>query len=885
MIAQQNETIRSLLLEKYEPIAIVGIGLRFPGGSRTPEEFAEFLREGRSGIGPVPEDRWDVAGLAATGEDERGKIRMAGGGFLDEIDQFDAQFFNISPKEAHYVDPQQRLLLETAWEALENANIDPTPLRRGNGGVYIGASSVDYALEIEGLPYDQLDGHLASGITLFPLSGRLSYFLGWHGPSISVDTACASSLTALHVAVEGLRRRECDIALAGAVNCLHHPRVPVIFSHANMLAPDAQCKTFDDAADGYVRAEGCGVLVLKRFSDARRDGDEILALVRGTAVGQDGDSAGLTVPNGTAQEQVMRAALGAAMLQPADISYVEAHGTGTPLGDPIEMGAISDVFAASHTPEDPVVVGSVKTNLGHMEPVAGIVGVIKTVLQMRAGTIFPHLNFRRPSGRIPWQVSPVLVPTECRPWTVPTRRALVNSFGFAGTISVAVLEEAPARPAAPAPAPAVAGDPLQDPAHVFTVSAKTRRALRNQLERYRDFVTARPGLDLADLCYTSNVGRAHFGLRVAGAVADHGELLALLDRQLAQLDRGGVRAGDFRKTGFLFTGQGSQYPGMGAALYRQFPVFRQHVDECDRLFAAHLGRSVRDLLRGTDPAGEDVHQTAFTQPALFTLEYALAQLWLSWGVRPNVLIGHSIGEVAAAAFAGLFSLPDAVRLVAVRARLMQSVSAPGGMVAVPADVARVEPYLADHPELAIAAVNSPAQCVVSGARDALAEVVAALAAAGIAARPLAVSHAFHSPLMTEVFDDFRAAIADIAFREPVFTLVSNQTGEVARPATLAAPDYWVRHIGAPVRFADGMRTIARRGRHVFVEVGPSGALTSLARQCVPAEENRWVTSVHPKDPAGAHIRGALAQVYTAGVPVTWPGVHAGRPRRRITLPT
>ncbi|MFC0003925.1 type I polyketide synthase [Micromonospora siamensis] len=879
-VDRQQETIRALLREKYEPIAIVGIGLRFPGGSDTPDEFAAFLREGRSGIRPVPEDRWDTAGLSTDDPDAKGRIRMAGGGFLDRIDEFDAQFFNISPKEAPYVDPQQRMLLETAWEALEHANIDPTGLRRGNGGVYVGASSIDYALEMEALPYEQLSGHLAAGITLFPLSGRLSYFLGWHGPSMTVDTACASSLTALHVAVEGLRRQECDIALAGAVNALHHPRVPVIFTHANMLAPDGQCKTFDDAADGYVRAEGCGVLVLKRFSDARRDGDRILALIRGTAVGQDGDSAGLTVPNGTAQEMVMRAAITAAALRPADIQYVEAHGTGTPLGDPIELGAIADVFADSHTPQAPVVVGSVKTNLGHMEPVAGIVGVIKTVLQLRESTIFPHLNFHTPSGRIPWQSSPVTIPTECRPWVGEPKRGLVNSFGFAGTISAAVIEEAP-----PAAVPPSAPDAMATGPQVLTLSAKTRAALRGQVERHRRYAERHPGLCVADLCHTANTGRAHHPLRVAGVVHDHASLTALLDKQATTLDEQGARAGDLRKSVFLFAGQGSQYVGMGAALYDRFPVFRTHVDECDALFAAHLGRSIRDMMLGVHPEADEINLTLYTQPALFTLEYALAKLWLSLGVRPGAMIGHSIGEVVAAAVAGLFDLPDAVKLVAVRARLMQSVSAPGGMAAVAAAVDEVAPLLDGYPDLSLAAVNSPQQCVVSGGRASLDAVVAELTSRGLRVRELAVSHAFHSPLMTEVFDEFRAALADIEFREPTLTLISNLTGAVARPAELADPDYWVRHIGEAVNFQAGMETIGRRGRHVFIEIGPSAALISLARQCVDPDQHRWLRSLHPEDTDGRTLLTAVAQAYTAGLSLNWAGLHEGRAAHRIDLPT
>ncbi|MEH0424307.1 type I polyketide synthase [Streptomyces sp. B21-083] len=877
-----------------EPIALVGMGFRLPGGNESPEDFTEFLKAGGNGIRPVPEDRWDVAALSprpkeAEGspdaEPERGKVRTTGAGFLDRIDQFDAQFFNISPKEAAFVDPQQRLLLETAWQALEQANINPATLRHSNGGVYVGASSIDYALEMEGLPYEELDGHLAAGITLFPLSGRLSYFFGLRGPSLTVDTACASSLTATHLAVEGLRSGACDIALAGAVNCLHHPRIFVMFSHANMLAPDGRCKTFDEDADGYVRAEGCGVLVLKRLSDAQRDGDRILALIRGTAIGEDGESAGLTVPNGTAQESVIRAALRNGGLTPSDIQYVEAHGTGTPLGDPIEMGAISDVFADSHTAERPVTVGSVKTNIGHTEPVAGIAGVIKTVLQMREETIFPHVNFSKPSGRIPWANIPVTVPTENRPWTAEgARRAVVNSFGFAGSIAAAVLEEPPPALPVPEPAPGDTADPADEGGHVFTLSAKSRRSLALQIEHYQRHLADHPDLDLGDLCYTAHVGRSHFTHRIGGLVADHESLTALLARH-AGTTEAPSRRNSVRKTAFLFAGQGSQYPGMGASLYRQFPVFAARVDACDELFAAKTGRSVRELMFATgEPAAAELNQTLYAQPALFTLEYALAELWMSWGLRPNVLIGHSIGEVTAAAVAGLFSLEDATTLVAARARLMQSVSAPGGMAAVGAPVEDVAPLLEKFQDLAVAGVNSPEQTVISGGEESLREAVEAFTERGLRVKRLTVSHAFHSPLMEEVYDAFRAEIAGIEFHEPELTLISNVTGEVARFRDIATPDYWVRHIGAPVEFAKGMRTVERRGRHAMVEIGPSLGLSAPAKQCVTAQDHLWVASLHPKDTDGRTVRNAVAQLYTANFALSWTGFHTGRERRTVALP-
>ncbi|MFC4031591.1 SDR family NAD(P)-dependent oxidoreductase [Streptomyces polygonati] len=898
VIRLQRATIEGLEREKYEPIAIVGVGVRFPGDNNNLAQFEQFLRDSGDGIRPLPEDRFDLEAFAPFDEEDRGKIRTAGCGFIDGLDQFDAPFFNISPLEAQYVDPQQRLLLETAWESLENANINPASLRHGNGSVYIGASSIDYALELDSLPYEELDGHLASGITGFPMPGRLSYFFGMRGPSITTDAACASSLTALHMAVDGLRRGETDIALCGAVNSIHHPKILVMFSNGNMLAADGHCKTFDDSADGYARAEGCAMMVLKRQSDAERDGDTILALVRGTAIGQDGESAGLTVPNGTAQEAVIRASLANARLTPSDIQYVEAHGTGTPLGDPIEMGAITDVFTDSHTKENPIVVGSVKTNVGHMEPAAGMAGLLKTLLQLRSGTIFPHVGFKNPSGRIPWDSIPVKVPTENLPWEAPTRRAVINSFGFAGSIASVVLEQAPVRVPAPAEPEAPAADATADaadtadaatetPGHLFTLSAKSTKALRGQLERYRLFLDEHPEAGLADLCYTGNVARTHFtNQRIAGVVHDTEGLKRLLDGHLSDgEDATAHSTGSIRKTAFLFSGQGSQYAGMGKPLYRQYPEFRRQVDACDELFAPLLGLSIRAMMFGETEDAEEIHQTRYTQAALFTLEYALAKLWLSWGVRPSVMIGHSIGEVVAATVAGLFDLPDAIALVAARGRLMQSVTAPGGMSAVDAPADEVAPLLADYPDLAIAARNSPRQCVVSGGVESLAAVTKILVERGREVKPLPVSHAFHSPLMEEVFDDFRAALAQTAFHEPNLTVISNLTGKVAKFSEISDPEYWIRHIGEAVDFEAGMATVDRRGKHAFIEIGPSRALSALARQCVTPEDHVWVSSLRRNDDRGAVLSEAVAKLYTAGLPFSWDGFHAGRPGHLIDLPT
>ncbi|MGX7827315.1 type I polyketide synthase [Actinokineospora sp. 24-640] len=590
------------MVTSHESVAIVGIGLRLPGGARTPEEFAGFLRAGRDGVGAPPAERAD----AGTG------------GYLERIDEFDPAFFGMTPAEARYTDPTQRLLLETAWEALENAAIDPTARRGGNGGVYVGAGVSEYAMEIDRLREEDIDGALAAGITPFALSGRLSYFLDWRGPSMTVDTAGASSLTALHQAVVGLRRGECDIALCASANTLHNPRPSAILAAANVLSGQGRCRAFDDDADGYVRAEGAGAVVLKRLADAQRDGDRVLAVVRGSAVGQDGDGPGISVPNGAAQERVILAALADAGLAPADVTYVEAHGLGTPLGDPIELGAIADVFA-----DAPVTVASVKTNIGHLEPAAGLAGLVKTVLQLRDGQVYPHLNFQTPSARVPWDRYPITIPTETAPWTAPTRRAVVNSFGFGGTIAVAVLEQAPA-----------AAEPTADDGgHVFTLSAKNRRSLRAQVERFRAHLDE----DTADLCYTAAVGRAHFPLRVAGVVHDREQLAALLDAEPPD------GPDENAKVAFLFDDAHGAAPD-DSALRGRFSAYREAAAECGRAFAG----------RGGDHA------------ALFTTQYALARLWLSWGVKPGIMLGRGVGEIVAATISGLFTVQDAATLVAAR---------------------------------------------------------------------------------------------------------------------------------------------------------------------------------------------------------------------------
>jgi acyl transferase domain-containing protein len=872
VIREYSWRIAQLTAEKHEPIAIVGIGLRMPDGSATMDAFAEYLDSSRSAIAPVPADRWNA------GEFAEADVASANGGFLTGIDQFDTSFFNISPKEARCIDPQQRLALETSWEALENAAIDPAGLRRGNVGVYFGASGMDYAWEIGGLDVKDMEGYLAGGLLNAAVSGRVSYFLGTRGPCMSVDTACSSSLVALHLAVNALRGKECELALCGGVSVIHHPYSSMLLTDMQALAPDGRCKTFDESADGYGRAEGCAVVVLKRLSDAQRAGDTVLALVRGTAVRQDGESAGFTAPNGIAQEALMRAALANAMLEPGDIQYVEAHGTGTSLGDPIEMASIAEVFGPSHSRQDPLLVASLKTNIGHMEAAAGIGGVVKTVLQLRYGTMFPHLNLDKPSTRIAWDTWPVRVPTRSEPWQADVRRGLVNSFGFTGTIASAVLEQAPKA----VPQAAESGRA----GHVLTLSAKSVPALAAQLRRYQGISADRPEIDVADLCYTTNVGRAHFRHRVSAAVTGHEDLADRLEEMLDVVENGRLPKYANRKVGFLFSGLGQLSPGLGAGLYRRHPAFAEELDACDELLTPLVGRPVRSIVLGTcDPQdAEALNLARYGQPVQFAFEYALARLWMSWGVRPTAVAGHSMGEVVAGAVAGLFSLADAAKLITARARLMDSVRTPGCMVSVGAGADTVAPLLADFPDVAVAAINAPQQCVISGGRDSIAAVTAELTARDLDFALLPVSQASHSPLMTEVAAELREAIDGIQFTEPAITIVSTLSGQAARRSDFS-PGYWVRHIAEPVNFMGAMRALDQRGKHLFIEIGPASTLTPLGKRCVPPGKHVWLTSVRLSDQDGDAVLDALARAYAAGQPISWPAFHRGHNRRRVELPT
>src|SRR5579884_2585264 len=889
-LALQDTQARLDALErtKREPIAVIGLGLRFPGGANDPEAFWQLLRNGVDAIRDVPPERWDREAYYDPDPDAPGKMNIRCGGFLDGVDKFDAQFFGIAPREATSMDPQQRLLLEVAWEALEHAGQAPRELLGSQTGVFVAINSSDYAelqRQVGGLR--QLNAYHASGVARSIASGRLSYVFGLQGPSVSIDTACSSSLVAVHLACQSLRQGESNLALAGGVNLILAPDNTIMLSKFRMMAPGGRCRTFDAAGDGYVRSEGCAVVVLKRLSDALAAGDRILAVIRGSAANQDGASSGLTAPNGLSQEAVIRQALANSDVAPHEISYVETHGTGTELGDPIEVGALAAVFGAGRSAADPLMIGSVKTNLGHLEAVAGIAGLMKVVLSLQHGEIPPHLHLEHPNPHIPWDEIPVVVPTARTPWSPSTSRRLagVSSFGFSGTNVHVIVEEGPAAPARPAA--------RERPLHLLALSARSEAALGTLAARYAEHLAAQPEAAIADVCYTANAGRAHFAHRLAVTAADPTQLR----ERLAAACRGEmgpwarqatVRGVDPPKAAFLFTGQGSQYAGMGQALYATQPTFRAALDRCAALLEGALDRPLLDLLYPADPSAGALLQTnlAYAQPAQFAVQYALAALWQAWGVEPTWLVGHSVGEYAAACVAGVFGLADALRLVAARGRLLQQLPGSGEMAVLFAPAGRVAAALAPSAgRAAIAALNSPDSVVVSGEAAAVRGVIAALGLGEEEWRRLPIPAASHSPLVEPILEEFERVAGTITYRPPQRAVVSTLTGRLAGAGDLTTPAYWRRHLREAVRFAPAMQELQARGCEVFVEIGPHPTLLGMGQECCPGEDYAWLPSLRRGRDDWEQLLASLSELYVRGGAVDWAGFDRDYPRRKLSLPT
>ncbi|WP_205522695.1 non-ribosomal peptide synthetase/type I polyketide synthase [Myxococcus eversor] len=867
-----------------DAIAITAVACRFPGAS-SPEAYWALLQRGGDAITEVPPSRWDSRRFHGAGPGAPGTMNTRWGGFVEGIDAFDPLFFGISPREAHRMDPQQRLLLEVAWEALERGGHAPKALQGSRTGVFVGISTQDYSRQQFSDPA-LLDAYAGTGNAHSIAANRLSYLLGLRGPSMAVDTACSSSLVAVHLARQSLRSQECDLALVGGVNAILTPELTIAFSQAGMMAGDGRCKTFDASADGYVRSEGCGVVVLKRLKDALAAGDPILAVLHGSAVNHDGASNGLTAPSGAAQQDVIRQALRQARLSPASIGYVEAHGTGTPLGDPMEVDALQAVLAQGRDTSLPCYIGSAKSSIGHLEAAAGIAGLVKAVLTLRHGEIPPQAHFRQLNPHIHLRQPAFQIPTRREPWpqALGARYAGVSAFGFGGTNAHVILGESPARAHA-------ATSPPARTHHLLTLSARTAPALRVLVEHYRELLASSDAPSLEALCFTAATGRDHWPHRLAVVAGSSQELSERLGAFLQGKDVLGLHQGEARREApphvtFLFPGQGAQYPGMARALHESAPVFREAIERCDALLRPHLDVSLKSLLfpgPGDDEAR--IHQTRYTQPALFAVAYALTELWGSWGVKPNAVLGHSVGEYAAAHAAGVLGLEDALRLLALRGRLIQALPPEGTMVALMADEATVRAALASERAVEVAAINGPRHVVISGERTSVERVVQALEARGVEARPLQVSHAFHSPLMEPMLDAFEQAASGVAFQPPRLTLISNLTGAPLTAAPTARE--WRRHVREPVQFFQSIQRAAldAKGPSLFVELGPHDTLLGMAKRCLPEGGAEWLPSLRKQRDAWETLLGTLGALYVRGVPVDLRSLHAGHDAPRVLLPT
>jgi acyl transferase domain-containing protein len=885
-----------------EPIAIIGMACRFPGGADNPEQYWQLLRNGVDAVTEIPRERWNADDYYDPDPEAKGKMYVRESGFLQEpIDQFDPDFFGISPREAKSMDPQQRLLLEVSWEALENAGQLADNLKRSQTGIFIGMSINEYGQLIFSKDLDKIDVYAGTGNGFCFSAGRLSYFLGLHGPSIALDTACSSSLTAIHLACQSLHFNECRLALAGGSQLILMPNYNIWLARAQAFSPDGRCKSFDASADGLGRGEGCGMIVLKRLSDAQADGDKILAVIRGSGINHDGPSSGLTVPNKQAQEDLIKQVLKKANVKPGDISYIEAHGTGTSLGDPIEVRALAAALGQGRSMDNPFLIGSAKSNIAHLESAAGVAGVIKTVLQLQRKEIPANPHFKEPNPNIDWKDCPVKVPAKRTPWLVESgqkRLAGVSAFGMSGTNAHIILEEAHETVSPTAKTENKTTEPaIKRPAHLLTLSAKTDQALLDLSQKHTEFFESHPEISLADICYTANTKRSCFDHRLAVVAGSLEELRKQLQTFIEGEHSVAVTTGQVinktNKIAFLFTGQGSQYIGMGKELYETQPVFKKTLDHCAEILSAHLEKPLLEVVFAQDSDSNDFkfNDSIYAQPALFALEYALAQLWKSWGIIPKSMIGHSIGEYVAACLAGVFSLEHALDLVFTRSRLAKELAPEGRMLTIMLSEKEVLPYLNSNQQLFLSVSNGHFFSVVSGSIEAVDNLRKTLLKNSIACQYLEISRPFHSPMMEAASEALTKKAQAIQLNPPEIPYLSNLTGTWITDEQAVDPGYWAGHLCQTVKFDQGIQELFKKSNQILLELGPDQTLSLLLEMHPNKTDEQLVLSSmnNPQDkekkrPDPEFLFSAASQLWVAGVKIDWSEFYADAQYQPVVLP-